>query len=358
MTDTPANVSLASLTTIGVGGPAATFLEATCEEALIQALREADTLRTPVLLLGGGSNLVVSDSGFPGLVIAVRPRGVVFNGNDPVLVEAAAGEPWDELVAWTSARGLAGLECLAGIPGLVGATPIQNVGAYGQEVSDTLVELRAWDRREQQVVTLPAAACRLSYRSSAFKAELRHRYAILSVRFALNNGMPAAPRQGELARCLAQLSEPPSTAAVREVVLSLRRAKGMVYDPSEPDSHSAGSFFVNPVVSTEHADDIDAGVSLRMPRFDLGNGRVKLAAAWLIEQAGFARGFRMGRAGLSTRHSLAITNRGDASTAEIVALARHIQQGVLQRFGVALEPEPELVGVSLEAPETGPSASA
>ncbi len=241
--------SLAQLTTIGVGGPAARYVEATSEDALIEALMEADGQGVPVLLLGGGSNLLVSDDGFPGLVLALRHRGVRAVGDDEVVVEAAAGEPWDDLVAWTVAKGLSGLECLAGIPGQVGATPIQNVGAYGQEIADTLLDLRAWDRQQRRVVTIPAGDCRFGYRSSAFKAELRGRFALLSVRFGLRRGPPAPPRQGELARRLAERGDPPTPGSLRELVIELRRAKGMVFDPADPDTHSAGSFFVNPVVS-------------------------------------------------------------------------------------------------------------
>jgi UDP-N-acetylmuramate dehydrogenase len=343
-------VSLAELTTLGIGGPAA-VVEAASEEQLIQALRWADSsVADPgeVLLLGGGSNLVVSDEGVPGPVVAVRHRGVSCSGRDRVLVWAAAGEPWDDLVAWSTARGLAGIECLSGIPGLVGATPIQNVGAYGQEVADTMVELRAWDRVEGRVVTIAAADCGLGYRSSAFKGPWRDRFAVLAVCFALRRGAPSPPRQGELAQRTAVLGRAPSSEDLRLVVLELRRSKGMVFDPADPDTRSAGSFFVNPVVSGEHAEHIEAGVSATMPRFPAGPGRVKLAAAWLIEQAGFPRGFTVGRAGLSSRHTLAITNRGGASAAEVVTLARQIRAGVQARFGVALEPEPVLVGVSLD----------
>jgi UDP-N-acetylmuramate dehydrogenase len=355
------HVSLASLTTLGVGGPAHVAF-ADSHDALIQAVREADRAAgepSQVLLLGGGSNLLISDVGVPGPVVAVRHRGVSSEGDGPVVVCAAAGEPWDDLVAWTTSRGLAGLECLAGIPGLVGATPIQNVGAYGQEVSDTLLDLQAWDRLEQRVVTLGADACRLGYRSSAFKGPWRHRYAVLGVRFALRRGAPCPPRQGELARQIDGLGCAPTPAFVRDLVLALRRTKGMVYDLADPDTHSAGSFFVNPVVSREHAAHIEAGVSVAMPRYPVPRAGVKLAAAWLIEQAGFPRGLTLGRAGLSSRHTLAITNRGGATAAEIIALAADIRAGVQAHFGVALEPEPVLVGVSL-APSTdqGPSLRA
>ncbi len=349
-------VSLSGLTTIGVGGPAAEYREARSEEALVEALRDADRQGTPVLLLGGGSNLLVCDEGFPGLVLAVRHPGIRERSGRRVVVEAAAGEAWDDLVAWSTSRGLSGLECLAGIPGCVGATPIQNVGAYGQEIADTLLDLRAWDRRSARLVTLTASECGLAYRHSAFKGALRDRFAILSVRFALRRGEPRMPRQGELARRLEGSGGPVSSELLRRLVLELRRAKGMVYDPDDPDTHSAGSFFVNPVVSPEHADHVSAGVSRDMPRYPAPGG-VKLAAAWLIEEAGFGRGFQMGRAGLSTRHTLALCNRGGATAAELLALARTIRQGVLDRFGVALEPEPELVGVSMDV-STGAGSSA
>jgi UDP-N-acetylmuramate dehydrogenase len=350
------SVSLSEFTTIGVGGPAGEYREAESEEALIEALSEADARATPVLLLGEGSNLLVADEGFPGLVLAVRHRGVRESGGDPVMVEAAAGMVWDDLVRWTTTRGLAGLECLAGIPGCVGATPIQNVGAYGQEIADTLVDLRAWDRVEARVVTLPATACDFAYRHSAFKGCLRDRYAILSVRFALRRVAPELPRQGELARRLEAEGGPLEPELIRRTVLDLRRAKGMVYDPADPDTHSAGSFFVNPVVSAERADRIQADVSRAMPRYPAPGG-VKLAAAWLIEEAGFGRGFQMGRAGLSSRHTLALCNRGGATAREIAALARAIRQGVLERFGVPLAPEPVLVGVSLDVSLPGGSRS-
>jgi UDP-N-acetylmuramate dehydrogenase len=354
-------VSLAPLTTLGVGGPAARFEAPSSEEALLEALRAASGAGPDeLLLLGGGSNLLVGDAGFPGLVLALRHRGVRASGRDPVLVEVAAGEPWDDIVAWTVERGLAGLECLSGIPGRAGATPIRNVGAYGQEVGDALVDLRAWDRRDQRVVTLRARDCALGYRSSAFAGAWAHRYCILSLRFALRPGAPGAPRQGELARRLAALERSPTLADLRAIVLELRRAKGMVYDPAEADSHSAGSFFVNPVVSLERADRIEAavGAAQPMPRYPAGDRGVKLAAAWLIERAGFPRGYRLGRAGLSSRHSLAIVNRGGASAHEVAALARRVRAGVHERFGVRLQPEPVLVGVSLDVSEDqGPSSS-
>ncbi len=342
------DVSLAPLTTLGVGGPARRYLEPHREEHLLEALRDlGDAPAEEVLILGGGSNLLVADAPFEGLVLAIRHRGVRELGAGVVQVEA--GEPLDELVAWSVERGFAGLECLSGIPGLVGATPIRNVGAYGQEVGDTLLSLRAWDRRARRIVELDARDCGLAYRDSAFAGPWRDRFCILSLRFGLRAGPPAAPRQGELAGRVATLGRAPTVADLRREVLALRRAKGMLHDPAVPDTRSAGSFFVNPVVSAEHASHIEAGVSrdTPMPRYPAGRGQVKLAAAWLIEQAGFPRGFTMGRAGLSSRHCLALTNRGGASAEEILALARHIRAGVSGRFGVVLEPEPVLVGVSL-----------
>lgn len=344
------NVSLGPSTTLGVGGPANHFVEANSVEEIIDHVRAADAQAAraeQVLILGGGSNLLVSDDGFPGWVVAVRNKGIHAEGGDVVSVQAAAGEPWDELVAWTVTRGLSGLECLAGIPGTVGATPIQNVGAYGQEIADTFVSLSAWDRQDGTVVTLPRSSCGFGYRRSVFKHALRHRYVVLSARFALTRGPPAKPRQGELARRLDALGREPSSAEVRDIVIELRRGKGMVYDPADPDTCSAGSFFLNPVVSLDHARHIEQGVSVSMPRYPHGPRRVKLAAAWLIEQAGFGKGYSLGKAGLSTRHCLALSNRGGASAQEILALARRVRHGVSERFGVLLEPEPLLVNLAL-----------
>lgn len=346
------DVSLAPLTTLGVGGQARYFVQAEDEEAVIQAVRHVDSniaRRGDLLVLGGGSNLLVADQGFPGWVVALRTRGIREAGQHPVIVEAAAGEAWDDLVSWTVERELSGLECLAGVPGTVGATPIQNVGAYGKEVADTLLDLRAWDRERCASVTLSAVDCGFGYRGSVFKHEMRHRYVILSVRFALRRGPPSRPRQGELARLLDGLEGTPTPAAVRDIVLQLRRSKGMVYDAADPDTWSAGSFFVNPVVSTEQAQHIEDTVSdgTSMPRYPAGDGKVKLAAAWLIERAGFPRGYRLGAVGLSTRHCLALTNRGGASAGEVLELARTIRHGVEQRFGVSLRPEPVFVNLEL-----------
>ena len=308
----------------------------------MEQVRAADARGEPLLLLGGGSNLLVADQGFDGLVLAVRSRGLVQRSG---LVEVQAGEPWDDFVSWCVGRGLSGVECLAGIPGTVGATPIQNVGAYGQEVADTIAWVRVWDREIMASAQLPAADCGFRYRSSVFK-QRPQRYAVLAVAFALRPGPAAPPRYGALAEAL-QASGDRSLPGMREAVLRLRRRKSMVHDVDDPDSCSAGSFFTNPVVSEERAQQVLrlAGEE-SMPRFPAGPGQSKLAAAWLIERAGFQRGQRLGAAAISRKHCLAIVNRGGATAAEVLALAGAIREGVWRRFGVRLEPEPRLVGFS------------
>lgn len=357
------DIPLAPLTTLGVGGPARSLAVCEADELVIERARAADRAGEPLLVLGGGSNVVVADRGFRGVVIQLATRGVEFReaGAGRVELEAAAGERWDDLVAACVARGLAGVECLSGIPGLVGATPIQNVGAYGQQVSDCIRSVRVYDRRTERVCALDPTACRFSYRSSLFKREARDRYIVLSVGFALRRGDPAPPRYGELSRALQARcgGRAVSLQDVREAVLQLRRAKSMVIDPADPDSRSVGSFFVNPVVAPEAADVVERsarelralGEQERMPRYPAGDGKVKLAAAWLIERAGFRRGYLHGRpdgAALSRRHALAIVNRGAASASDVIALARELRAGVRDRFGVELQPEPVLVGFSAE----------
>jgi UDP-N-acetylmuramate dehydrogenase len=313
-----------------------------------------------VLVLGGGSNLVVADEGFDGRVVHVATRGISDHTHaGRVTLEASAGEPWDALVALTVTRGWAGLECLSGIPGTVGATPIQNVGAYGQEVSETITRVRCLDRRSREVVTLDRAACGFSYRSSVFKGSGRGRLVVLSVTFEVTAGGGPAVRYAELSRAL-EGEEPPSLKRVRDAVLALRRAKGMVLDPADPDTVSAGSFFTNPVVAAPVADEVERRARAlgalsegeRLPRWPSEGGAVKLAAAWLLERAGIARGSRLGGAGVSSRHSLALVNHG-GTTRELLALARHARDAVWRAFGVELQPEPELVGVSLEPLRSG-----
>ena len=322
-------MKLADYTSLRLGGPARHFVTATSEDELVEAIRAADG--EPVLILGGGSNLVVADEGFPGTVIHVATKGIHV---DSGMVTVAAGEHWDAVVERTIAAGLAGLECLSGIPGLAGATPIQNVGAYGQEVSDTITGVRAYDRREQKISFFKNEQCGFAYRTSVFRGD--DRYAVLDVTFRL--GEPAPIRYAELA---AAVGPAPSLGEVRAAVLALRRRKGMVTDPADPDTRSAGSFFTNPILSA-------GAVPADAPRFDAGEGLVKVPAAWLIEQAGFTKGYA-GPDGvrISTKHTLALVNAGGATAAGLVALAREIVAGVQDKFGITLHPEPVLVGITL-----------
>lgn len=346
--------TLAELTTFRVGGPIGALVEAADEAGFIEAIRRADERGAPLLVLGGGSNVLVSDAGFPGVVvrdrrsaIAVRSEGAAAGQAEGGLIRvevwASAGAVWDDFVVWSLERGLSGLEALSGIPGTVGAAPVQNVGAYGHEVSDRLVSVRAWDRAEGAVVELSAADLALSYRDSLIKRSLREegsagrvwgptgRWVVLEARFALEASAMSAPvLYRELANRLGVgVGECAEARRVRSAVLDLRRSKGMVVDPADHDTWSAGSFFTNPILPAEAAMGLPEGA----PRFPLGDGRVKTSAAWLIDHAGFAKGFavpgaRAGGAALSSKHVLALTNRGDASAAEVVELALAVRAGV------------------------------
>ncbi len=344
---------LADFTTVRLGGPARAFARAETEAELIDAVRSADAAGDPVLILGGGSNLVVADEGFDGTVIQVATRGVTRGANSGELT-AAAGEEWDGVVARTVAEGLAGLECLSGIPGLTGATPMQNVGAYGQEVSDTITRVRVWDRVAAEILELPAADCGFGYRTSRFRGSAR--FVVLSVTFALAAQARSAPiRYAELASALGVApGDQVDGAEARAAVIELRQRKGMVIDPADPDTRSAGSFFLNPVLdpatlaAVEAAARTRCGPDTRVPRFDAGNGQVKVPAAWLIERAGFTRGYNPGDgARISSKHTLALVNAGSASTAALLSLAREIRDGVHAAFGVTLTPEPILVNTTL-----------
>jgi UDP-N-acetylmuramate dehydrogenase len=348
-------VRLADYTTVRLGGPARSFVRAGTEDDLIGAVRAADAAAEPALILGGGSNLVVADDGFDGTVIQVATRGVD-RAREPGLVTAAAGEDWDALVARTIAEGLAGIECLSGIPGLVGATPIQNVGAYGQEVSQAITQLRAYDRAAGKIRTIPNEQCGFGYRTSVFRTDDARRFVILSVTFRLAAQRVSAPvRYPELAATLGvAVGDQVPSAEARSAVLELRRSKGMVIDPADPDTRSVGSFFVNPVLdgaamaAVETAARARCGEGTRVPRFDAGDGLSKVPAAWLIERAGFGRGYSPGDgARISAKHTLALVNSGSATTAALMALAREIRDGVRDAFGVSLVPEPVLVGVAL-----------
>lgn len=337
------DVPLGPLTTLGVGGPARWFIEASSQAEVADALAWARARSLPTLVLGGGSNMLVADRGFDGLALRPRIRGVsAALDRHAVLVDAAAGEPWDGLVERAVASGWAGIECLSGIPGDVGATPVQNVGAYGQEVADTLVDVRAIDRRSGALVTLDRARCGFGYRDSRFKRQDKDRFVIVGVRFALRAGGAPQVKYAELAKALAGAPSP-SLATVRRTVLELRRGKSMVLDPDDENGRSAGSFFTNPTVDAALAARVRARAQ-GMPEHPATDGKTKLSAAWLIEAAGFRRGAHDGAVGLSTRHALALVNRGGATSAEILRFARRVREGVLERFGVALAAEPVMVG--------------
>lgn len=328
------DVRLADLTTLGVGGPAERLVEVTTAEEIVAAVRDADEAGRPLLLLGGGSNIIAPDEGWPGDVVLVRSRGIARDG---AVLTVQAGHDWDELVASTVAEGLAGIEALSGIPGSTGATPVQNVGAYGQEVAQTITAVRVYDRAEKVDVVLAPEECGFGYRDSRFKRE-PGRFVVLEVTFALHPGPLSRPvGYAELARALGvELGQPAPLTAVREAVLGLRRGKGMVWDPADPDTRSAGSFFTNPIVPLDRAVE-------GCPSWPAGEGRVKLSAAWLVQHAGFGRGTRDGRVGTSPRHSLALTTEPGATAAELLAFSDRIIATVQERFGVTLEREPTTV---------------
>jgi UDP-N-acetylmuramate dehydrogenase len=345
---------LRDLTTLRLGGPAGRLVEAADEDAIVAAVRAADRAGEPLLVLAGGSNVVVADAGVAGTVLRIASRGVgrAEAPDGSVRLEVAAGEPWDALVERCVAEGLAGVECLSGIPGSVGATPIQNVGAYGQEVAETIRAVRVLDRSSGEVGELDAAACGFTYRSSLFK-RTPGRWVVLAVTFVLERSERSAPvRYAELGRTLGVgLGDRAPLPAVREAVLALRRGKGMVLDPADPDSVSAGSFFTNPVLDEDAFAALERRVTERLghgvtpPAFRDPDGQVKTSAAWLIERAGFHRGQGDPHGiAISSKHTLALTNRGAGTTAELVALAREIARRVRDAFGVELVPEPVLVG--------------
>lgn len=345
------DIPFSELTTLRLGGPARRLIDTSTEDDAVAAVSGAgDSL----FVMSGGSNLVVADEGLDGTVVRINNRGISFTADgEAVQAQVAAGEPWDEVVARCVGQGLAGFECLSGIPGSTGATPIQNVGAYGQEVSTTISSVRTYDRNSGQVVELAPAQCGFAYRTSAFKQSDQH--VVLGVTFALERSLSARPVQyAELARTLdVELGARPPLSEVREAVLALRRRKGMVIDPDDPDSVSAGSFFVNPILSPEEFAVFERRVVERLghetkpPRWPEAEGRTKTSAAWLIERAGFHRGYGEGRIGVSNKHTLALVNRGGGTTKELLSLARELRDGVREQFGVTLRPEPTLVGVEL-----------
>ena len=352
-------VALSGLTTMRVGGPAQRLVTVDTTDELVDAIREVDDADEPLLVIAGGSNLVVCDDGFAGTVGRIATRGVSVESADSgsVRVRVAAGEVWDEVVVQAVEQGWSGIEALSGIPGCAGATPIQNVGAYGQEVAQTITGVRVWDRREQQVHTFANAECQFTYRSSVFKAEPR--YVVLEVVLQLAVSTLSGPVDyAGLAHTLGvRAGQRVPLAGAREAVLAQRRQKGMVLDASDHDTWSCGSFFTNPIMSAGSyaalQDRVQArlgsgGAAALLPRFEAPGGQVKTSAAWLIDKAGFGKGYRMpGPAALSTKHPLAVTNRGSATAADILGLAREIRDGVHDAFGVNLVKEPVLVGASL-----------
>jgi UDP-N-acetylmuramate dehydrogenase len=345
---------LSDLTTLRLGGPAGRLVEGRSEQEISDAVAEADATSEPLLVLAGGSNVVVADDGFRGTVLRIATRGIERSELDDgrTRLDVEAGEDWDAFVAGCVGEGLAGIEALSGIPGSVGATPIQNVGAYGQEVSDVIVAVRALDRATGEICELAPDDCGFGYRSSAFKRQPHH-WVVLRVSYALARSPLSGPlRYGELARRLGvEPGEGAPVGDVRTAVLELRRGKGMVLDPADPDSVSAGSFFTNPVLSSEAFAELERRATQRLgdgvspPAWRQPDDSVKTSAAWLIERANFTRGHgRTDGIAISSKHTLALTNRGGGTTSELVALAREIAAGVREAFGVELVPEPVLVG--------------
>jgi UDP-N-acetylmuramate dehydrogenase len=343
---------LAPLTTFRLGGPAGRLLTAETDDEVIAAVRESDESGTPLLIIGGGSNLIIGDQGFEGTALRIATRGFHLDGTK---LELAAGEVWTDAVTRVVEAGLAGIECLAGIPGSAGATPIQNVGAYGQDVSSTLTEVDAYDRRTRERVTLTNAECAFSYRHSRFKED-PERYVVLRVRFDLEDagGLSAPLKYPETARALGvEAGERVPAATARETVLGLRAGKGMVLDAADHDTWSAGSFFTNPILDEEQFAAFLARVHGRLgpdtapPAFPAGEGLTKTSAAWLIDRAGFTKGYGTGPARISTKHTLALTNRGESTTEDLLVLAREVVTGVREAFGVTLVNEPVTVGCAL-----------
>lgn len=343
-------VPLAAMTTLGVGGPARYFTRVRSDADVQNAVNWAAERCAPLLMFGRGSNVLVSDAGFPGLVIRMGMRGITARlDGDTVLVTAGAGETWDRLVGYAVARGWAGVECLAGIPGFVGATPVQNVGAYGQEVGESIAQVEAFDLDTRAMITIDSEDCRFAYRSSRFKEEDRGRYLILRVTYRLRVGGSPSLRYVELARTLAEEGiTTPTLAEVRHAVIRIRRNKSMLLDQRDPNTRSVGSFFVNPMLSTAALADLEAALptDTHIPTFAADANIVKVPAAWLIERVGFQRGYARGAVGLSERHTLALINRGGATARDVLTLAQEIRDRVRDTFGVTLVPEPAFIGLT------------
>ncbi len=342
------NVPLAPLTTLKVGGPARYFVEATTIAEVSEAVQFSQSRSLPLFVLGGGSNLVISDAGWPGLVLKIGITGINHrHGHDEVVFEAGAGEDWDKFVGMVVAHNIAGLECLSGIPGLVGGTPVQNVGAYGQEVANTIESVLALDLRDGQIHELCNEACGFSYRGSIFNTTERGRYIILQVNYVLKHGGNAYVAYADLKKYFAGWSEKPTLANVRDAVRKIRAGKGMLITDGDDDCRSVGSFFKNPILSAEQYQALTARASaknLQIPSYPALDAQRKVSAAWLVEHSGFSRGYGNGPVGISRKHALAIVNRGNATAADVVALKEDIQQRVEEIWGIVLEPEPVFVG--------------
>lgn len=363
------NIPLAPFTTLKIGGPARFFLKAETEEQVVAAFDFANKEKLAVFVLGGGSNVLISDKGFDGLVVQVSLKGIADRGlriadrknppayaggsdlrGDPQLIAAQAGEDWDAFVEYCVEQNLAGIECLSGIPGFVGGTPVQNVGAYGQEVSETIVSVRVYDRSQKEIRELTNGECVFKYRTSIFNTVERDRYVVLAVTYELiPNGKPKLVYR-DLQNYLAEHGAGPEVTLkrTRDAVLKIRREKSMVIEEDDPNSRSAGSFFKNPIVRRERFAEVqESAIELELgdvPSFEVDDASVKIPAAWLIERSGFHKGYRQGNAGISTKHSLAIINAGGAAADEIIELKNKIQSGVKEKFGIDLTPEPVFVG--------------
>lgn len=342
------NVPLASFTTLGVGGNARFFAKLTSLDEVEAAARFAQDRNLRLFVLGGGTNLVISDRGWDGLIIKVAIEGIEQRADgDEVMFEVGAGADWDGFVAHSVAEGCAGLECLSGIPGSVGGTPVQNVGAYGQEVSETIVAVQVFDLAENQVRNLSSADCRFRYRTSIFNSTERGRYIIARVRYGLTRGQGPALLYADLQKHFAGSDDPPTLAQTRDAVRSIRARKGMLIHPGDPDSRSAGSFFKNPVLSSPQHAELGKRASergLEVPSYPALAEQHKVSAAWLVEHSGFRKGYARGNAAISSKHALALINRGGATASEIIALKDEIQCAVERIWGIGLEPEPVLVG--------------
>jgi UDP-N-acetylmuramate dehydrogenase len=337
------NVALAPLTTLGVGGPARFFTEAESEDDVREAIGFAEERDLPLFVLGGGSNLVVADAGFDGLVLKIAIRGVEsWHQQEKRIFAAGAGEAWDSLVASAVEQDCAGLECLSGIPGSVGGTPVQNVGGYGQDVSKTIVEVVALDQHSCDVGTFTNEQCGFGYRTSIFNTSERGRWIILRVTYALSpNGEPLI-EYADLKRYFKEWNANPTLRETREAVREIRRSKAMLLVDGDEDARSAGSFFKNPVISSADYERLASG--FQAPKYPAIDGHVKVPAAWLVEHAGFAKGLSRGNVGISRKHALAIVNRGGAMAADVIGLKNEIQDAVEAKFGIRLQPEPVFVG--------------